>query len=172
MVNRCASGPAGPARCLQLCWGHCMRALSIYAITGRAFCSLFILVCHPQAQLCWPSACLPRQILPEQAAVNLSELHWCRERGSWAPGFMLRLPWHITWQSNSSEVFQVFLCLFSWQVFKSPPKEELPFWSDIVLGFRPMSKAELQRFPQHRFGQAFTTLKCDCPPYLLWLEKR
>lgn len=35
-----------------------------------------------------------------------------------------------------------------------------------------MSEAELQRFPQHRFGQAFTTLKCDCPPYLLWLEKR
>lgn len=35
-----------------------------------------------------------------------------------------------------------------------------------------MSKAELQKFPQHRFGQAFTTLKCDCPPYLLWLEKR
>uniref|UniRef100_A0A8C5JT24 D-aspartate oxidase n=1 Tax=Junco hyemalis TaxID=40217 RepID=A0A8C5JT24_JUNHY len=53
-----------------------------------------------------------------------------------------------------------------------PPKEELPFWSDIVLGFRPMSEAELQKFPQHRFGQAFTTLKCDCPPYLLWLEKR
>lgn len=35
-----------------------------------------------------------------------------------------------------------------------------------------MSEAELQKFPQHRFGQAFTTLKCDCPPYLLWLEKR
>ncbi|XP_040454673.1 D-aspartate oxidase isoform X3 [Falco naumanni] len=59
-----------------------------------------------------------------------------------------------------------------WQVFKNTPKEELPFWSDVVLGFRPMSKAELQKFPQHQFGQAFTTLKCDCPPYLLWLEKR
>lgn len=35
-----------------------------------------------------------------------------------------------------------------------------------------MSAAELQKFPQHRWGQAFTTLKCDCPPYLLWLEKR
>lgn len=35
-----------------------------------------------------------------------------------------------------------------------------------------MSEAELQKFPQHQFGQAFTTLKCDCPPYLLWLEKR
>ncbi|NXU76144.1 OXDD oxidase, partial [Oreotrochilus melanogaster] len=59
-----------------------------------------------------------------------------------------------------------------WQVFKNTPKEELPFWSDVVLGFRPMTKAELQKFPQHQFGQAFTTLKCDCPPYLLWLEKR
>lgn len=35
-----------------------------------------------------------------------------------------------------------------------------------------MSAAELQKFPQHSHGQAFTTLKCDCPPYLLWLEKR
>lgn len=61
---------------------------------------------------------------------------------------------------------------FRWQVFKNAPKEELPFWSDVVLGFRPMSEAELQKFPQYRFGQAFTTLKCDCPPYLLWLEKR
>uniref|UniRef100_A0A8B9PP71 D-aspartate oxidase n=1 Tax=Apteryx owenii TaxID=8824 RepID=A0A8B9PP71_APTOW len=54
----------------------------------------------------------------------------------------------------------------------STPKEESPFWSDVVLGFRPMSEAELQKFPQHSCGQAFTTLKCDCPPYLLWLEKR
>lgn len=66
------------------------------------------------------------------------------------------------------------LCPFRWQIFKNTPtpKEELPFWSDVVLGFRPMSEAELQKFPQHQFGQAFTTLKCECPPYLLWLEKR
>ncbi|XP_053157697.1 D-aspartate oxidase isoform X2 [Hemicordylus capensis] len=35
-----------------------------------------------------------------------------------------------------------------------------------------MTAKELKKFPQHQFGQAFTTLKCDCPPYLLWLEKR
>ncbi|KAM7119377.1 D-aspartate oxidase-like isoform 7-T7 [Ciconia maguari] len=75
--------------------------------------------------------------------------------------------------SNSAEASEAGIHLVSgWQVFKNTPKEELPFWSDVVLGFRPMSKAELQKFPQHRFGQAFTTLKCDCPPYLLWLEKR
>ncbi|NXR23268.1 OXDD oxidase, partial [Cinclus mexicanus] len=75
--------------------------------------------------------------------------------------------------SNSAEASEAGIHLVSgWQVFKSPPKEELPFWSDIVLGFRPMSEAELQKFPRYRFGQAFTTLKCDCPPYLLWLEKR
>uniref|UniRef100_A0A8C6ZJQ4 D-aspartate oxidase n=1 Tax=Nothoprocta perdicaria TaxID=30464 RepID=A0A8C6ZJQ4_NOTPE len=69
--------------------------------------------------------------------------------------------------------FACFLPLsLSWQVFKSAPEEELPFWSDVVLGFRTMSEAELQKFPQHRYGQAFTTLKCDCPPYLLWMEKR
>ncbi|NXW71278.1 D-aspartate oxidase [Hirundo rustica] len=75
--------------------------------------------------------------------------------------------------SNSAEASEAGIHLVSgWQVFKSTPKEELPFWSDIVLGFRAMSEAELLKFPQHRFGQAFTTLKCDCPPYLLWLEKR
>ncbi|XP_021409490.2 solute carrier family 22 member 16 isoform X1 [Lonchura striata] len=75
--------------------------------------------------------------------------------------------------SNSAEASEAGIHLVSgWQIFKSTPKEELPFWSDIVLGFRPMSETELQKFPQHRFGQAFTTLKCDCPPYLLWLEKR
>ncbi|NWT33561.1 OXDD oxidase, partial [Cardinalis cardinalis] len=75
--------------------------------------------------------------------------------------------------SNSAQASEAGIHLVSgWQIFKSPPKEELPFWSDIVLGFRPMSEVELQKFPQHRFGQAFTTLKCDCPPYLLWLEKR
>ncbi|XP_040409421.1 D-aspartate oxidase [Cygnus olor] len=74
---------------------------------------------------------------------------------------------------NSAEASEAGIHLVSgWQVFKTPPKDEVPFWSDIVLGFRPMSAAELQKFPQHRSGQAFTTLKCDCPPYLLWLEKR
>ncbi|PKU46031.1 d-aspartate oxidase [Limosa lapponica baueri] len=75
--------------------------------------------------------------------------------------------------SNSAEASEAGIHLVSgWQVFKNTPKEEIPFWSDIVLGFRLMSKAELQKFPQHQFGQAFTTLRCDCPPYLLWLEKR
>ncbi|NXM05299.1 OXDD oxidase, partial [Tyrannus savana] len=75
--------------------------------------------------------------------------------------------------SNSAEASEAGIHLVSgWQVFKSTPKEELPFWSDAVLGFRPMSEAELQKFPQYRFGQAFTTLKCDSPLYLLWLEKR
>ncbi|NXH17096.1 OXDD oxidase, partial [Bucco capensis] len=75
--------------------------------------------------------------------------------------------------SSSAEASEAGIHLVSgWQVFKKTPKEEFPFWSDVVLGFRPMSKAELQKFPQHRFGQAFTTLKCDCPPYLLWLQKR
>ncbi|XP_027603661.1 uncharacterized protein LOC114002094 isoform X2 [Pipra filicauda] len=75
--------------------------------------------------------------------------------------------------SNSAEASEAGIHLVSgWQIFRSTPKEELPFWSDAVLGFRPMSEAELQKFPQYRFGQAFTTLKCDCPPYLLWLEKR
>ncbi|XP_010705792.1 D-aspartate oxidase isoform X2 [Meleagris gallopavo] len=75
--------------------------------------------------------------------------------------------------SNSDEASEAGIHLVSgWQIFKNPSEAEVPFWSDIVLGFRPMSAAELQKFPQHSHGQAFTTLKCDCPPYLLWLEKR
>ncbi|XP_035152400.3 D-aspartate oxidase isoform X5 [Callithrix jacchus] len=58
------------------------------------------------------------------------------------------------------------------QIFQSTPTEEVPFWADVVLGFRKMTEAELKKFPQHVFGQAFTTLKCECPAYLPWLEKR
>ncbi|NXN92575.1 OXDD oxidase, partial [Rhinopomastus cyanomelas] len=75
--------------------------------------------------------------------------------------------------SNSAEASEAGIHLiFGWQVYKNTPDETPPFWSDVVLGFRPMSEAELQKFPHHRSGQAFTTLKCDCPLYLLWLEKR
>ncbi|XP_044936141.1 D-aspartate oxidase isoform X2 [Mustela nigripes] len=35
-----------------------------------------------------------------------------------------------------------------------------------------MTEAELKKFPQHVFGHAFTTLKCESPTYLPWLEKR
>ncbi|XP_044023615.1 D-aspartate oxidase isoform X2 [Siniperca chuatsi] len=35
-----------------------------------------------------------------------------------------------------------------------------------------MTDGELKRFPDHKFGQAFTTIKCECSTYLLWLEKR
>ncbi|KAG7261196.1 hypothetical protein CRUP_023815 [Coryphaenoides rupestris] len=52
-----------------------------------------------------------------------------------------------------------------------PPVLNVPFWSDVVLGFRPLTELELRRFPEHRFGQAFTSLKCECTSYLPWLEK-
>uniref|UniRef100_A0A8D0GGF7 D-aspartate oxidase n=1 Tax=Sphenodon punctatus TaxID=8508 RepID=A0A8D0GGF7_SPHPU len=75
--------------------------------------------------------------------------------------------------SNSLEASDAGIHLVSgWQIFKTIPDERIPFWADVVLGFRSMTEMELKKFPQHRFGQAFTTLKCDCPPYLLWLEKR
>ncbi|XP_067098930.1 D-aspartate oxidase isoform X3 [Osmerus mordax] len=35
-----------------------------------------------------------------------------------------------------------------------------------------MSARELKRFPNHKFGQAFTTIKCECSTYLPWLENR
>uniref|UniRef100_A0A3P8T728 D-aspartate oxidase n=1 Tax=Amphiprion percula TaxID=161767 RepID=A0A3P8T728_AMPPE len=58
------------------------------------------------------------------------------------------------------------------QIFKEVPAEMKPFWSDTVIGFRNMTDRELKRFPNHKFGQAFTTLKCECSTYLPWLEKR
>lgn len=70
-----------------------------------------------------------------------------------------------------SGIFFHLICL-SWQIFESVPSEEVPFWADVVLGFRKMTEAELKKFPQHVFGQAFTTLKCEGAAYLPWLEKR
>ncbi|KAJ7341834.1 hypothetical protein JRQ81_007234 [Phrynocephalus forsythii] len=74
---------------------------------------------------------------------------------------------------NSSEASEAGIhWLSGWQIFKTTPAEKMPFWADVVLGFRSMTEKELQKFPEHQFGQAFTTLKCDCPPYLIWMEKR
>lgn len=58
------------------------------------------------------------------------------------------------------------------QIFRQVPAARRPFWSDLVIGFREMSDLELQRFPEHSFGQAFTTLKCECSRYLPWLHNR
>ncbi|XP_028902724.1 D-aspartate oxidase isoform X2 [Ornithorhynchus anatinus] len=75
--------------------------------------------------------------------------------------------------SNSSEAADAGIRLISgWQIFRSLPTEETPFWADIVLGFHKMTQAELTKFPQHVFGQGFTTLKCDSLFYLPWLMKR
>uniref|UniRef100_A0A672TEW2 D-aspartate oxidase n=1 Tax=Sinocyclocheilus grahami TaxID=75366 RepID=A0A672TEW2_SINGR len=59
-----------------------------------------------------------------------------------------------------------------YQIFKEIPCDKKPFWSDFVFGFRYMTDREMKRFPNHKFGQAFTTLKCECLSYLPWLEKR
>lgn len=59
-----------------------------------------------------------------------------------------------------------------WQIFKDVPTDKKPFWSDFVIGFRFMTDAELKMFPDHKFGHAFTTIKCECPSYLPWLENR
>lgn len=60
----------------------------------------------------------------------------------------------------------------SCQIFKEVPDNKKPFWSEFVIGFRFMTDRELKRFPNHKFGQAFTTIKCECSSYLPWLEKR
>ncbi|XP_017555411.1 D-aspartate oxidase-like [Pygocentrus nattereri] len=59
-----------------------------------------------------------------------------------------------------------------YHVFKDVPADPKPYWSDYVFGFRFMTDREMKRFPNHKFGQAFTSIKCECPSYLPWLEKR
>ncbi|KAK2826569.1 hypothetical protein Q5P01_020783 [Channa striata] len=58
------------------------------------------------------------------------------------------------------------------QIFRKTPDNLKPFWSEFVIGFRLMTDRELKRFPDHTFGQAFTTIKCECLNYLPWLQKR
>ncbi|EDL83236.1 rCG38204, isoform CRA_a [Rattus norvegicus] len=80
---------------------------------------------------------------------------------------------HLSEIARSAEAVDAGIHLVSgWQIFRSVPTEEVPFWADVVLGFREMTEAELKRFPQYEFGQAFTTLKCETSAYLPWLEKR
>ncbi|XP_061700487.1 D-aspartate oxidase [Syngnathoides biaculeatus] len=58
------------------------------------------------------------------------------------------------------------------QIFKEPPGDKRPYWWDLVFGFRFLSERELRRFPEYAFGQAFTTIKCECSGYLPWLRNR
>ncbi|XP_036448671.1 D-aspartate oxidase isoform X2 [Colossoma macropomum] len=59
-----------------------------------------------------------------------------------------------------------------YHIFKEVPTDPNPYWTDFVFGFRTMTVHEMKRFPKHTFGQAFTTIKCECSRYLPWLEKR
>lgn len=58
------------------------------------------------------------------------------------------------------------------QIFREIPADWKPYWSEILIGFRTMTELELKRFPEHKFGQVFTTLKSECPTYLPWLQQR
>ncbi|KAL3049732.1 hypothetical protein OYC64_009063 [Pagothenia borchgrevinki] len=80
---------------------------------------------------------------------------------------------HLRLIAQSEDAPEAGVMLSSgWQIFRDVPEDKTPYWSDLVLGFRIMTERELVRFPEHRFGQAFTTIKCECSRYLPWLEKR
>lgn len=76
------------------------------------------------------------------------------------------------WESCFIMLSRVFLTCDRCQVFKEVPTDKRPYWAEYVLGFRVLSDREMKRFPDHKFGQAFTTVKCECTAYLPWLEKR
>ncbi|XP_062896838.1 D-aspartate oxidase [Mobula hypostoma] len=80
---------------------------------------------------------------------------------------------HVYSIAQSEEASEVGVQFVSgWELFKEPPEERMPFWSDIVLAFRVMTDSELKRFQQAAFGWAYTTLQCEGPQYLPWLWKR
>lgn len=64
------------------------------------------------------------------------------------------------------------LILSRYQLFKDVPMSTKPYWADSVFGFRILTDREMERFPNYKFGQAVTTLKCESLRYLPWLEKR
>ncbi|KAF3845577.1 hypothetical protein F7725_008740 [Dissostichus mawsoni] len=79
---------------------------------------------------------------------------------------------HLRLIAQSEDAPEAGVMLSSgWQIFRDVPEDKTPYWSDLVLGFRIMTEREMVRFPEHRFGQAFTTIKCECSRYLPWLEK-
>uniref|UniRef100_A0A8B9RP68 D-aspartate oxidase n=1 Tax=Astyanax mexicanus TaxID=7994 RepID=A0A8B9RP68_ASTMX len=49
------------------------------------------------------------------------------------------------------------------------PSDPNPYWANHVFGYRAMSDREMRRFPNHKFGQAFTSIKCECLRYLPYL---
>ncbi|KAK5858036.1 hypothetical protein PBY51_011235 [Eleginops maclovinus] len=80
---------------------------------------------------------------------------------------------HLLHIAQSEDAPEAGVMLSSgWQIFRDVPADQTPYWADLVIGFRIMTERELQRFPEHRFGQAFTTIKCECSSYLPWLERR
>ncbi|XP_076834667.1 D-aspartate oxidase [Brachyhypopomus gauderio] len=80
---------------------------------------------------------------------------------------------HLFAIAESSDAPEAGVLLSSgYQIFREVPSETKPYWSDYVFGFRTMTDYEMKRFPSHKFGQSFTTIKCECNRYLPWLEKR
>ncbi|XP_029972834.1 D-aspartate oxidase [Salarias fasciatus] len=80
---------------------------------------------------------------------------------------------HLLALAQSEEAPEAGVMMSSgYQIFREPPADKNPLWSEFAIGFREMSDSELKRFPEHTFGQALTTVKCECSIYLPWLEKR
>ncbi|XP_062863899.1 D-aspartate oxidase [Trichomycterus rosablanca] len=59
-----------------------------------------------------------------------------------------------------------------YQLFKEVPSNKKPYWSDSLFGLRTMTDSEMKQFPNHKFGQAITTIKCESLTYLPWLKQR
>lgn len=80
---------------------------------------------------------------------------------------------HMLAISESTQASEAGVLLSSgYQLYREVPNITKPYWADIVFGFRTMTNHEMKRFPNHKFGQAVITLKCEGIRYLPWMEKR
>nr|XP_057913334.1 D-aspartate oxidase [Doryrhamphus excisus]XP_057913335.1 D-aspartate oxidase [Doryrhamphus excisus] len=153
-----------------------MKAIKV-AVVGAGVVGLSTAVCVAEALPVCSVTLLADKFSPDTtsdvaAGIVLGEeypdIPWERQRRWFQDSFEHLLA--IAQSPHSLEAGIIFSS--GYQIFKEPPSNKTPYWSDIVFGFRFLSESELKRFPHHKFGQAFTTIKCECSSYLPWLLKR
>jgi len=59
-----------------------------------------------------------------------------------------------------------------YEIFRKP--QQIPYWSDLVYGFRTMSESEVTQLftGGYKYGFGYTTLHAECKKYLPWLMNR
>nr|XP_006640278.1 PREDICTED: D-amino-acid oxidase [Lepisosteus oculatus]XP_015221733.1 PREDICTED: D-amino-acid oxidase [Lepisosteus oculatus] len=91
---------------------------------------------------------------------NTQEIKWNKETFDYMLSYM-----------NSPDSIQMGIFTQSGYNLLTEPAQE-PFWKDIVLGFRHLTKRELEMFPGYSCGWFNTALMIEGKKYLPWLMER